>query len=932
MSPKKKPKFLIIDGHALIHRSFHALPTTLTTHSGEVVNAVYGFSSFLLKAIKEIKPDMIALALDKKGKTFRHEQYSDYKATRVKAPDELYAQIPRVKEVAAALNIPIFEIAGCEADDVIGTLSAKIKDAEKIIATGDMDVMQLIDNNTKIYTLADGTLYNERSVQDKYGIKADQVIDYKALRGDPSDNIPGVKGIGEKTAVELLQEFKTVKNVYKNIKSKKISDRIRQLLTDNEKNALMSYELATIHRDIDFDIDAKKLVFGNFDHDTVIKLFTELEFRSLIPRLMQMEGANKKIALEAREKRNVGKFETNKKNHRYNVITDDKAFNSFLKEFKKQKFFAFDTETSGLDPFTVDLLGISISWKEDEAYFLSVRQSSFNGTKSENNTLFNYQSKTKKVEMHPWLLDLKAIFENKEIKKIGHNIKFDVKILKQFDIDTKGIDFDTMIAAYILNSGSRQYSLDALSMEWLKFEKISSTDLLGSGKDKLTYDTVPVDRLGCYACEDADYTFKLYNKLKPELKKQNLDSLFNTIEMSLMECLIDMELTGISLDKPYFSSLDKELDQDIKKTENAVWKLCGKTFNISSPKQLQEILFNDLKISSAGLAKTKTGISTGADELLKLKGKHTVIDLILQYRELTKLSSTYVKTLPELINPVTGRIHTTYNQTIAATGRLSSTDPNLQNIPIRTELGRRIRQGFIAKKGATLLSLDYSQIELRLAAHISEDPGMIKAFKNHEDIHTATAAAINQVEIKDVTKDMRRAAKAVNFGILYGQGPHGLSQSADIPYGEAQEFIANYFSAYKKVREYIDATLTNARKKGYVETLLGRKRYLPEINASNAMIRKSAERMAINMPIQGTAADMIKMAMIEINKMLAKKYTGKISMLLQVHDELIFEGEEKILRQARSEIQKIMQEVLRLKVPIEVDAKIGDNWENMKKI
>ncbi len=694
----------------------------------------------------------------------------------------------------------------------------------------------------------------------------------------------------------------------------------------------MSYELATIHRDVHFDIDEKKLTFGNFDREKAIELFTELEFRSLIPRLMQMEGANKKIAQEAREKRNIGKFENNKKDHRYTVITDDKAFNIFLKEFKKQKFFAFDTETSGLDPFTVDLLGISVSWKENEAYFLSVRQSSFNGTKTENNTLFNYQSKAKKVEMHPWIIAVKAIFENKEIKKIGHNIKFDVKILKQFDIDTKGIDFDTMIAAYILNSGSRQYSLDALSMEWLKFEKISSEDLLGSGKDKLTYATVPVDRLGCYACEDADYTFKLYNKLKPELKKQTLDILFKNIEMSLMDCLIDMELTGISLDEKYFALLDKELDQDIKKTENTVWKLCGKTFNISSPKQLQEILFTDLKISSAGLAKTKTGISTGADELLKLKGKHKVIDLILLYRELTKLSSTYVKTLPELINPVTGRIHTTYNQTIAATGRLSSTDPNLQNIPIRTELGRRIRQGFVAKKGATLLSLDYSQIELRLAAHISEDPGMIKAFKNHEDIHTATAAAINQVEIAEVTKDMRRAAKAVNFGILYGQGPHGLSQSADIPYQEAQEFIANYFSAYKKVREYIDMTLANARKKGYVETLLGRKRYLPEINASNAMIRKSAERMAINMPIQGTAADMIKMAMIEINKMLARKYTGKISMLLQVHDELIFEGEEKILRQATPEIQKIMQEVLKLKVPIEVDAKIGDNWENMKKI
>ncbi len=933
MAIKKLPKLLIFDGNALIHRSFHALPPTMKTSQGEVVNAVYGFTSFLLRAIKEFKPDMVTLALDMKGTTFRHTTYDKYKATRVAADPQLYAQIPRAREIAEILGIPVFQIAGCEADDVIGTIVKKMDDkAEKIIVTGDMDTLQLIDEHTKIYTMSrgisDSMIYDENQVKQRYGLLPNQIIEYKALRGDPSDNIPGVKGIGEKTAIELLQEFKTVKNLYKNLTSKKIKPRIKELLETYQQDALMSHDLATIRRDVDFPFDAQKLHFGGFDREKAAQLFNELEFKSLLPRLAQTGVADKKTAALLQSARADNKFTRNDADFNYEVITDEKAFTAFLKKLSQQKRFAFDTETSGLDSFTSALLGLSFSWQAGEAYFISVNQPSLNQGSKKNN-LFSWQNKNNNGSIHPWLIKLKPILENKIIKKIAHNGKFDIKILKQFGIEVAGFDFDTMIAAYVLNPGNRQYNLDTLALHWLNFEKISGDDLLGVGKGKLSYSAVPVERLGNYASEDADVTFRLWKIFAKELEKQNLKKLFATIEIPLTDCLIDMELMGISLDTPYLKKLDTIFDQKISALEKKAWHVCGKEFNLSSPKQLQTILFNDLNISTAGLTKTKTGISTGADELVKLKGKHPIIDIILEYRELTKLSSTYVKTLPKLVNPVTHRLHSSFNQTIAATGRLSSIDPNLQNIPIKTELGRKIRAAFIPKKGCKLVSFDYSQIELRLAAHISKDPGLIKAFKNNEDIHAATAATIANVPIKKVTAEMRRHAKAINFGILYGQGPHGLAQTADISYGEAQTFIDDYFAAYGNVKAYIEDTLTQARKKGYVETLFGRKRYLEEINASNMMIRKSAERMAINAPIQGSAADLIKLAMIEVKKMIDKEYSGKLSLLLQVHDELLFEAEPKIIKEITPKIKKIMEGVIKLSVPIIAEAKLGDNWETM---
>ncbi len=518
MPAKKLPKLLIFDGNALIHRSFHALPVTMKTSKGEVVNAVYGFTSFLLRAIKEFKPEMVALALDMKGPTFRHETYDKYKATRVKAAPELYAQIPRAREVAEILDIPVFQISGCEADDVIGTIVTKMDGkAENIIVTGDMDTLQLVNDYTKVYTMSrglnDSILYDAKQVVAKYGLNPDQIIEYKALCGDPSDNIPGVKGIGEKTAVELLQEFSTVKNLYKNINSDKIKDRVRELLIEYKEDALMSHDLATIRRDVDFPFDPQKLHFGGFDREKATALFNELEFKSLLPRLIQTGVADKKAAAILATARAEDKFTRNTSDFTYEVITTDTAFEIFLKKLSKQKRFAFDTETSDLDAFTSDLLGLSFSWKQGEAYFLSVKQPSLNARKG-GGDLFNWQNKDTTSKLHPWLLKLKQILEKPEIKKIGHNAKFDIKILKQFGITVAGLDFDTMIAAYILNPGNRQYSLDNLALRWLNFEKISGDDLLGTGKGKLSYSAVPVEKLGNYASEDADITFRLWEVLE----------------------------------------------------------------------------------------------------------------------------------------------------------------------------------------------------------------------------------------------------------------------------------------------------------------------------------------------------------------------------------------------------------------------------------
>jgi DNA polymerase-1 len=931
----KAGKLLIIDGNALIHRSFHALPPTMTTKNGEMVNAVYGFTTVLLKAIREFKPEYVVLTLDRKAPTFRHEQYKKYKATRIKAPDELYAQIPKVREVAESFSIPIFEKDGFEADDLIGTIAKHVDGKiEKIIVTGDMDTMQLVNDHTKVYTmsrgLSDSVVYDAKAVEDRYSLTPAQMIDYKALRGDPSDNIPGVRGIGEKGATELLINFQTLDGIYKNIESAKIKDRTKSLLKEFKDDAYMSKELATIKCDVPIDFNLEETRFANFDQEKVVKLFGELEFKSLLPRLHDLTSEAKETK-ETREEKILDKFERNEKKFKYILAKEEKAFSKFLIELKKQKNFTFDTETSSFDPLTAKLLGISFSWKTGEAYFLSFKNEDLN---LKNNTLFNYKSEieNRKSEIisHSWLTKLSPIFTDPKIKKYGHNIKFDVRVMEAQGVKVEGISFDTMIASYLLNPGTRQHNLDALTFSELGFEKISKDDLLGKGKEKISFPEVQEDKLSLYSCEDADFTNRLAIKLKSELKKQKLDQLFDKIEMPLVEVLAEMENNGILIDKKFLKKMSETASQKIEYLEKKIYKQAGMKFNINSTQQLREVLFEKLNIPVDNIKKNKTGLSTAAEELDKLQDLHPIIPLMQEYREIMKLATTYIDALPELINKKTGRVHTSFNQAVTATGRLSSSEPNLQNIPMRTDLGREIRRAFVAEKGKKLVSLDYSQIELRLAAHMSGDKKMIKAFKDGADIHTMTAAEINQIRPEDVTKEMRREAKAVNFGILYGQGSHGLSQSAGIPYFKAKEFINNYFDAYKGIKKFIDQTIAQAEKDGYVETMFGRRRYLPEINSSVAMVRKGAERMAVNTPIQGTGADMLKAAMIEIYRLIADNQD--IKMLLQVHDELVFEIKEKEVKTIVPKIQDIMENVLKLDAPIIVEASVGDNWREMEKI
>lgn len=939
MAKDKMEKLMIIDGNALIHRSFHALPPTMTTRDGIMTNAVYGFVSVLLKAIREFAPDYIALTLDRKAPTFRHREYAEYKATRIKAPDDLYKQIPLVKKVAEAFSIPLYEMDGLEADDLIGTIARAVDgNVEKIIVTGDLDTLQLINNQTKVFTmshgLSDSLLYDEKTVKARYELAPEQLIDFKALRGDPSDNIPGVKGIGEKTAIELLKEFKTLDNLYQyaekitDAAKSKIKPRILELLKQHKKEAYLSKKLATVKTDAPLHFKLADARFGDFNKEKVAQIFSELEFKSLLPRIKDLNGGGEESKIK-NSSLSTDKFARDQKMFKYYLVETTDDFRKFFGKLKKLDKFTFDTETSSFDPLTAELLGISFSWQEGQAYYLKIRGAKI---KEKTNNLFNYREQKKEpAGKHPWLENLQPIFAAEKIKKSGHNIKFDLAVLKSAGLLVRGLEFDTMIASYLLNPGSRQHNLDAVAFSELGFEKISKDDLLGKGREKISFAEVEEKKLFVYSCEDADFTNRLAKKLAPELKKQKLLKLFSEIEMPLIPVLARMEENGIKISRGFLHKKAKEFSERINKITKEIHKSAGVKFNINSTQQLREVLFEKLAIPVWGVKKGKTGLSTAAEELEKLKNSHPIIKLIQENRELEKLKNTYLDALPKLVNKKTGRLHTSFNQTITATGRLSSTEPNLQNIPARTREGQAIRRAFIADTGYKLVSFDYSQIELRLAAALSEDKKMTKAFLDGADIHTATAAEINQVSPEAVTKEMRREAKAINFGILYGQGPHGLSQAASIPYSRAQEFIEQYFLIYEGIKKFIEKTINQARERGYVETLFGRRRYLPEINSSVMQVKKAAERMAINAPLQGTAADLIKLAMIKIDQLIARKYeNGEVKMLLQVHDELLFEIKESKLRETSKEIQKIMENVIKLKVPIAVDIKTGDNWGELE--
>lgn len=914
--PKKsasRAKYLFIDGNALVHRGFHAIPI-LSTKSGEPTNAVYGFTMILLKAIKDLKPTHIACSFDLKGPTFRHDEYEDYKAHRVAAPDELYAQFDRVKEVVRALNIPIFEIQGYEADDVLGTLARQIcednnHDCDVMIATGDLDTLQLVNDCVKVYTLrkglADTTIYDQKAIMERYGLKPLQMIDYKALRGDPSDNIKGVKGIGEKTASDLIQKFGSLENLYKAIKTEKnidkqIKPRPLKLLQDGEADALLSYKLSKIITDVPIEIEVPAYEFTSSHLDVVMKIFQELEFRSLLDKLPKNYLPQKEVVIEeVKPKSNIGKQD-------YQLIDTVKKLSGLLGDLEKQKEFVIDTETDQLDPIVANVIGVAISFKEGQGFYIT-------------------------REVLDESKELRDLISYSKIGKIGHNIKYDVQTLENAGITLTPASFDTMLASYLLDAGTRQHSLSAVAFNQLGYQMQPIEDLIGKGKSQISMKDVDVEKVSWYASEDADITWRIKEILAKELKVEKLDKVFEQYEMPLIPVLARMERWGIKVDAKLLAKLSKQAATLLKELETEIYTQAGEEFNINSPKQLQEILYEKLGLTAG--KKNKIGRSTAAGELEKLRLEHPIVDAILKYRELSKLQSTYLEALPEMINKQTGRIHTNYNQTIAATGRLSSVDPNLQNIPIKGEgLGSQIRQAFVAEDGYSLLALDYSQIELRIVAHLAKDKNMSETFRKGEDIHTKTASAVFEVSADKVTPDMRRDAKVINFGILYGLSSFGLSaRVSEVSQGSAKDFIDKYFAAYPDVHAFLEKTKMQVREQGFVVNEIGRVRKFPEAKSSQFFIRQAAERAAVNFPIQSMSADIIKKAMIEIHELL-KGRENEIRMLLQVHDELVFEVKQGKEDYWCKKLKPIMEDAIKLSVPIIVEGKSGPSWGEMSKI
>ncbi|MFA5070352.1 MAG: DNA polymerase I [Patescibacteria group bacterium] len=913
-------KFVIIDGNAIIHRAFHALPPTLTTKKGELVNAVYGFAAVLLKVLKDLKPDYIAATFDLGGPTFRDKMYKEYKATRVKADQSLYDQIPRVKELVSSFNIPIYEKAGYEADDVIGTIVEQVakEPTENIIVTGDLDTLQLINDKTKVYTLKKGVseeiVYDETHVRQRYGFGPEQMIDYKALRGDPSDNIPGVRGIGEKTAGDLIKDFGSLEKIYKALDkggkaAEKIKERYQTLLKEHKKEAFLSKKLATIERKTPIEFDLEKAAVKNYDRQKVVTLFSELEFKSLLNKLPGEPGGKRfqgSMDLGSNTPEVDRKKRSDKLGLDYQLVDTETKLTKLIEELRNLEELCVDTETTSLDPFLAELLGVSFSWQKDKAFFVSL------------------------VKLPEALEKLRPVLENGKILKYGHNLKYDYAVLRQAGVEMQPLYFDSMIAAYLINPGIRQYNLDNLVFTELGYEMQPLEELIGKkGKNQLPVSAVPVEKLSWYSCEDADFTFKLAKHLDPDLEHNAAEGLFHKMEMPLVRVLTHIEEAGVKIDADFLGKMNKEISVRLIEIEKQIHKLAKTKFNINSPLQLKEVLFEKLKISPLGLSKTKTGISTAAAELDKLKDKHPIIALISKNRELAKLKSTYLEALPKLVNPKTGRVHTSFNQTVAATGRLSSSEPNLQNIPIRTELGAKIRKAFIAEKGFKLLAADYSQIELRIVASLANDEKMIESFQKGEDIHIRTAADINEVPLDKVTPQMRRAAKATNFGIIYGLGMHGLAANADISLDKARAFIEKYFTIHEAIANYLNDSKEQAHELGYNETLFGRRRYYPEINSGNQGLQAAAERAAINHPVQGTAADLIKMAMIEISHKLPT-VSPKTRMILQVHDELVFEVPEPEVSKVSKFVKDTMENIYKLKVPIKVETGVGGNWGECK--
>jgi DNA polymerase-1 len=902
----KKPLLVLFDGNALIHRAFHALPPLTLSKTGEMVGAVYGFALMLLKVINELKPTHYAIAFDMKGPTFRHKLFAQYKAQRPKTPDELVGQLGRVRQLVEALHIPIFELEDYEADDVLGTLSqqASNQDIDTIIVTGDADTMQLVSPRVKILyprprgSFSDTMLYDEAAVSQKYGVKPEQIADFKGLAGDPSDNIPGVSGIGPKTAVKLIQQFGSIEQIYEHI-DQVTPAKLQARLRENEAVARQSKELATIVTKTPVSLNPDDCQISQYDRNQVTELLRELEFVSLLPKLPQIETEK------------AAEVETKPPEGDYHTVNTTPALDELVSRLSAAKTFAFDLETTSLDPMSARLVGLSFSPAPGEAYYIPVGHVGL--------------EPIEQLPLEQVIARLKPLLEDQSSAKLTHNGKYDTAVLAEYGINVKNVTFDTMLAAYLL--GEKSLGLKALTFSKLAIEMTPITDLIGSGAKQISMSQVEIARAADYACADADMTRRLKAMLEPELHQQGLWQLFSDVELPLMPVLMRMERNGVALDANLLRQMSHRLGEQLLKLEAEIYNSVGHQFNINSPQQLSTVLFDDLRLAPA--RKTKGGYSTGAAVLEELRGVHPVIEFILNYRQLSKIKSTYIDALPNLINPKTRRVHTSFNQTRTATGRLSSSEPNLQNIPVRGELGKEVRQAFIAPPGSYLLAADYSQIDLRALAHLSQDKSLLAAFRHDEDIHSATAAQVFGVEPSAVTPDMRRVAKTVNFGVIYGMSDYGLEQATGLSREEAAHFIAAYFEKYPGVKQYLELTKEKARKEGHVQTILGRRRSIPEINSQNRQVREAAERMAINMPVQGTSADIIKVAMINLDREMEKRQL-KSKMLLQVHDELIFEVPQAEREEMRQLASELMSTALELSVPLKVDIKTGKNWGEME--
>lgn len=900
----KKDRLVLVDGSAVFHRGYHAIPH-LSNAAGIPTNATFGYTTILLKVLADLKPKYVIVAWDKSSDTFRKDIFPEYKAHRKKQPDDLYAQIPYTKDVTEAMGIPWIELHKYEADDIIGTLGhqAEQRGLETIIVTGDLDELQLIDEHTRVYTMrrgfTDTVIYDLEALRERYGVTPQQFIDLKALKGDSSDNIPGVPGVGEKTAKDLITAYGSLDGVYEHVDE--LKGKLKDRLVENEKMAYLSQHLSTIVCDAPVELELEPARLGQYDRQRVHELFRTMEFKSLLNKLPpEITLAPTLFDDNVTQERDRAHL----KEVKYQVLTSAESVELLAHNLSKQPAFAFDTETTSVNDMTAELVGISISWEAKTAYYIPISH-----------------QEGEQVPLEKVRELLGPIFANPNIAKIGHNAKYDYKILARHGMTPHPIGFDTMIAAFLLNPLGRSQSLDDLVYKEFGIEMIPISELIGVGRNQVTFDKIAIDEAATYAAEDADLTWRLYELLRPQLESAGLDRLGAATEWPLIELLGDMEIAGIELDTNFLGKFSEQLVTRIAQLQKDIWMQAGEEFNIASPTQLSQILFTKLDLAKHGVKKGKTGYSTAANELEKLQDAHPIIPLISSYRELAKLQSTYVETLPKLVD-ANSRVHTRFSQTIAQTGRLSSNDPNLQNIPVRTEIGREIRKAFVAPPGRVLVSADYSQIELRVAAALSKDEGMIKTFKQGIDLHQQTAAELYGVPLAEVTKEQRYSAKTINFGVLYGMSPHGLSVATGMTREDAATFIDRYFEIRKPLKQYIEGIKEFARKHEYTETLLGRRRPCSEINSNNFQIRNSAERVAVNVPLQGTAADIMKLAMIA----LVPELPHGAKLLLQIHDELIVEADEKQSDAVCKIMKDTMEGVYDLGVPIAVDTAAGRSW------